>query len=338
MSPLDDIEALSLALSGDGPRLVTGLIRNGSASRLVKDGFLIRDGEKDEWSIEMEPYSTPIYHDRDRRFCYTPFPVELTQDDVQLWSANPRKIAEHIQSIVGCGGRGIEELIPRRLYCLGRTDMTIGRRRGREIYFLTNLTGNDSIRTKLPQSANDFLVIIGYVQDLTLCEKLWKLTYRMDQLFSVSKDGEWTMNADVIEYHFGTPVKPPPDTDNGSLERKAKKLARFFMNECFYHRSRYDVLSERRKTLLVQGNVANFAGVSPKDVSNAMGKRPLRDNKFPVLCFWRSAFMNDDLYNLFLKVVEEDPDHYKKMKPEQLKELILGEKDKAILACKARKD
>ena len=73
--------------------------------------------------------------------------------------------------------------------------------------------------------------------------------------------------------------------------------------------------------------VASFEG----STCRLIGKDALREDRFPVAAFWRNAFHDDGLYDVFEKAVKDNPDRCKRMKPEQLKSLILAEKDKLLL-------
>ena len=320
--PLENIRALAFALRSEHG-ITTDDLRGGSASALVKDGFIIRDHEQEEWDMIPYPYTTPIFIENGERVCYTPSRVVLTRDEVQIWSASRRKVAEKIADLFGCKGT-ISEIVASKLWKLGPASIPIGRRTGRTVYFLGSAVKTDlDAIAALPKTGSDFIVIIGYVYTLEFDERLTKLAFSMENVLSISDDGEWTVNRDALDIHFGTPQKPKVDKNKEERERKARVIAAFFKNECFYYLHRWEELLKRREALQVQENIAKFTGLTPSDVSNILGKDATHENLFPLADFWRRTFLTQDAYRNFEEWVEGDEKKKKRQKPESLKEDIV---------------
>lgn len=318
MQPLDDTAVLSLALRGGKHRAVTGQIRGGASSHLARDGFLRRDGEMEEWEMLSEPYSTPIHNVNGQRFCYTPTKLELSQDDVQLWSADTARVAGRIGELLGCRG-GSEEIVPGKLWKLGPTELAIGRRSGRTVYFLASVTRDDmSGLDGIPKTGSDFIVIIGHRLYVTLDERLSKLCFDMPDVVGISENGEWSIVGSALNVHFGTPVRPKIDRNAEERERKARVIAEFFKKECFDYLNRWEELEDRRNILRVQNNLAKFTGLTPADISNIVGKKARLAGLFETAAFWQRTFLERDSYRIFEEWVEGDVKAKRGEKPDTL--------------------
>ena len=333
-----DVHILALGLrSGDG-RLGYAHLRDGNLFGLEKTGVLVRDGEMDCWPVNTELGWAPIYTRPDGTPCYDDFgEVEITQDERQLWCTDPFAVAKTLHELFDCRD-DIKEIVPRRLFKLGPTNLAIGRYPLRSIYFLANLESKgDETLNALPEDDRTALVIIGYKRDeIEPPEQKAKRTFLLEEAVEIDERCGWKIRKELMDGRFGSPSVPTERAPNSDWLRKVEKITQFYFRLCVDYRHDYPKLLEFRKQYATQGAVAKALGLSAQDLTRCVGASAAKARKYPAANFWRRTFENDDTFNEFNQFITDENPVISELKPEPTMKRIEGRANRILVQALRR--
>lgn len=333
-----DVHILSLGLrSGDG-RLGYTHLRDGNLFGLEKTGILVRDGDIEYWPTDTELGWAKIYTRSDRTLYYDDFgEVTITQAERQLWSTDPFAVARVLHERFDCRD-SIKEIIPKRLFKLGPTNLSIGRYPLRNIYFLANLEDkNDETLNALPKEDRAALVIIGYKWDeIELSEQQAKRTFLLEEVMEIDEWCVWKIRKELMDGRFGSPSAPAEHAPNPDWLRKVEKITQFYFRLCVDYIHDYPKLLEFRKQYATQGAVAKALGLTEQDLSRCVGKAAAKANEYPAANFWRRTFKDNDAYNEFYAFISEENPKISELEPEPTMKRIEGRTNRILVQALQR--
>lgn len=333
-----DIHTLSLGLRESDSHLGYAHLRDGNLFDLEKDGILVRSGEMDYWPVNTELGWATIYTRTDGTLYYdNGGEVTITQDERQLWSTDPFAVARVLHERFDCRD-DIKEIIPKRLFKLGPTNLTIGRYPLRNIYFLANLEDkNDETLNTLPKEDRTALVIIGYKWDeIELPEQQAKRTFLLEEAMEIDEWCVWKIRKELMDGRFGSPSAPAEHAPNPDWLRKVEKITRFYFRLCVDYIHDYPKLLEFRKQYATQGGVAKALCLTEQDLSRCVGKAAAKANKYPAANFWRRTFKDNDAYNEFYAFISEENPKISELEPEPTMKRIEGRTNRILVQALQR--
>jgi len=303
--PLPDANLLSeLCKEACSSNILTECIVGGAKSRLVECGILVRNGETDTWETQDEPYFTPIMHDRLGRPFYTDGAKHvLTNDDIQLWRADPSRIAESVGEAFGCNDH-IRDVIPGQMWNLGQSSQTLGRSSARDVYFATRVeSGKCEELGKLPKDARSYILIAGWINpDGDYDKDTERHMFALGEAVSFDGCGKMEANLGRINQRFAPETAPQKRKPNAAAEKKKLRLAHVFYDLCFALRKTEDYgrLCEERKRLESDKAICDETGFDRNFVSRTISESAVKSGKAdPVAAFWRGVFMDQEKFDLF---------------------------------------
>lgn len=331
-----DVHILSLGLRSGNGRLGYTHLRDGNLFGLEKTGILVHDGDMEYWPTDTELGWAPIYTRPDGAPCYDDFgEVTITQAERQLWSTDPFAVARVLHERFDCRD-GIKEIVPKRLFKLGPTNLAIGRYPLRNIYFLANLERkNDETLSTLPKEDRTSLVIIGYKWDeIELPEQQAKRMFLLEEAMEIDERCVWKIRKELMDGRFGSPSVPTEHAPNPDWLRKVEKITQFYFRLCVDYRHDYPKIQEFRKQYATQGAVAKALELSAQDLTRCVGKAAAKAKEYPAANFWRRIFENDDAFNEFLDFISDENPKISELDPEPTMKRIEGRANRILVQAR----
>lgn len=331
-----DVHILSLGLRSGNGRLGYTHLRDGNLFGLEKTGILVHDGDMEYWPTDTELGWAPIYTRPDGTPCYDDFgEATITQAERQLWSTDPFAVARVLHERFDCRD-GIKEIVPKRLFKLGPTNLAIGRYPLRNIYFLANLERkNDETLSTLPKEDRTALVIIGYKWDeIELPEQQAKRMFLLEEAMEIDERCVWNIRKELMDGRFGSPSVPTEHAPNPDWLRKVEKITQFYFRLCVDYRHDYPNIQEFRRQYATQGAVAKALGLSAQDLTRCVGKAAAKAKEYPAANFWRRIFENDDAFNEFLDFISDENPKISELDPEPTMKRIEGRANRILVQAR----
>lgn len=332
-----DLHVLSLGLREGKSHLTTQQLREGNLLGLAKEGYFVRDGLMDTWPVDTNLGWTDIYTRSDGTYCYDDYgEVELSKDDIQLWHTDAFAVANTLHERFGCRNDP-QEIIPGRFFCLGPTDLNIGRYGMRNVYFLSAIeNGNDNTLGLIPKEDKAAIAIVGYRWTAAVDKDEAKRTYLLKDVMEVADNGVWKIRKELMDARYGAPPKNVEHGANPDWLRKVAAITKFYFDLCILYRHDSDGLDRARKQYATQAKVAEALGLTEQDITRCLGKPAVKANLYPTADFWRRTFRDDDPFNEFNQYIVEENPIISSLTPEGTKKMIEGRTNRLLVKALAK--